>query len=315
MEPVAAQKGFSRYFPVSVRDRKWGWHVTTAGQMRMHPGQAYPPPGHPKGYNFDWTKGRVLDSHALVYISRGSGIFESRHSARQVIDAGQVMFLFPGVWHRYRPDRQTGWDEHWVGFDGVMARSWVKNKFFSSRAPVFKPGQEEKWLTLFTELLTVIKLNRPALQQVMAGFTAQMLGLLYSGQQAGLAGDDQALLIVQKAITRMQTELEKGLNAQALARELNVSYSSFRHLFQQHTGSSPHQYLLELRLVRARNLLTETSLSVKEISQQTGFEDEHYFCRFFKMKTGLTPGLWRSRSMGRPALKHISARKPPVRGE
>jgi transcriptional regulator GlxA family with amidase domain len=161
----------------------------------------------------------------------------------------------------------------------------------------FKPGQEEKWLALFTELKTVIKLNRPAVQQVMAGFAAQMLGVLYSGQQAGLAGDDQALLIVQRAITNMQVELERGLNAQALARELNVSYSTFRHTFLQHTGSSPHQYLLELRLVRARNLLRQTSQSVKEIAQQAGFDDEHYFCRFFKMKTGLTPGQWRSRSL------------------
>ena len=196
-------KSFSRYFPASVRDRKWGWHVTTAGEMRLLPGQPYPPSGHPKGYNFDWTKGRVLDAHALLYISRGRGSFESRQSARQPIEAGQVIFLFPGV--------------------------WVKNKFFSPRTPVFKPGQEEKWLTLFTELIAVIKLNRPALQQVMAGFTAQMLGLLYSGQQAGLAGDDQALLIVQRAIAKMQTELESGLNAQALARDLNVSYSSFRY--------------------------------------------------------------------------------------
>lgn len=286
---------FSRYFPVSVRDRKWGWYVTTVGEIRSLPGEAYPVAGHPKGYNFDWSKGRVLDCHALVYISRGRGSFESRQSARQPIEAGQVIFLFPGVWHRYRPDTKTGWDEHWVGFDGDVARRWVKNKFFSPRTPVFRPGQEEKWLTLFTELSAIIKLNRPALQQVMAGFTAQLLGLLYSGQQAGLAGNDQALLIVQRAMTKMQNELENGLNAQALARELNVSYSSFRHTFQQHTGSSPHQYLLELRVVRARQLLTQTTQSVKEIAKQSGFDDEHYFCRFFKMKTGLTPGQCRSR--------------------
>lgn len=173
----------------------------------------------------------------------------------------------------------------------------MKHKFFSARAPVFKPGQEEKWLTLFTELIAVIKLNRPALQQVMAGYTAQMLGLLYSGQQTGLAHDDRALLIVQKAIAKMQAELEGGLNAQSLAREMNVSYSTFRHTFQQHTGSSPHQYLLDLRLVRARNLLTQTELSVKEIAQRAGFEDEHYFCRYFKMKAGMPPGQWRLRSL------------------
>jgi len=295
----ASPRSFSRYFPVSVRDRKWGWHVTTVGESRTLPGENYPPAGHPKGYNFDWSKGRVLDCHALIYISRGRGLFESRPSARQVIETGQVLFLFPGVWHRYRPEPETGWDEHWVGFDGEVARRWVKNQFFSSREPVFQPGQEEKWLTLFTELISVIKLNRPALQQVMAGFTAQMLGLLYSGQQAGLAGDDKALLIVQKAIATMQTELESSLDAQALARELKVSYSSFRHTFQQHTGSSPHQYLLELRLVRARNLLTQTPQSVKEIAQHVGFDDEHYFCRFFKLKTGLTPGQWRARSLGK----------------
>ena len=294
MEP--SRRNFSRYFPVSARDRKWGWYVTTAGRAQILPGESYPPAGHPKEYNFDWAKGRVLYDHELVYVSHGSGIFESRHSAPQPIEAGQVIFLFPGVWHRYRPDEQTGWNEHWVGFDGDVARHWVKNKFFSPRAPVFKPGQEEKWLTLFTELIAVIKLNRPALQQVMAGFTAQMLGLLYSGQQAGLAGDDHSLLIVQKAIAKMQTELEVGFHPQAMARELNISYSSFRHTFQQHTGTSPHQYLLELRLVRARNLLTEARLSVKEIAQRTGFDDEHYFYRFFKLKTGLTPSQWRSRS-------------------
>jgi len=292
-----SHKSFSRYFPASMRDRKWGWHVTTVGNTRILPGETYPLAGHPKGYNFDWSKGRILDCHALVYISHGCGSFESRQSTRQPIEAGQVIFLFPGVWHRYRPDAETGWDEHWVGFDGDVARRWVKNKFFSPRSPLFKPGQEEKWLALFAELIAVIKLNRPALQQVMAGFTAQMLGLLYSGQQAGLTGDDQALLIVHRAIARMQTELESGLDAQALARELNVSYSSFRHTFQQHTGSSPHQYLLELRLVRARNLLTQTAQSVKEIAQQVGFEDEHYFCRYFKMKAGMTPGQWRSRSL------------------
>jgi AraC-like DNA-binding protein len=294
-----SERDFFRYFPVSVRDRKWGWHVTTVGEKQSLPGEAYPSAGHPKGYDFDWSKGRVLDCHALVYVSHGRGSFESRQSAQQPIEAGRVIFLFPGVWHRYRPDAETGWDEHWVGFDGDVARRWVKNKFFSPRAPVFNPGQEEKWLTLFTELVSVIKLNRPALQQVMAGFTAQMLGLLYSGQQAGLAGNDHTLVIVQKAIATMQTELESGLNAQELASELNVSYSSFRHTFQQHTGSSPHQYLLELRLARARNLLTQTTHSIKEIAQQAGFDDEHYFCRFFKMKTGSTPGQWRTRSLPR----------------
>jgi hypothetical protein len=87
-------KRFSQYFPVSVRDRKWGWHVTTVGETRSLPGENYPLAGHPKGYDFDWSKGRVLDCRALVCISHGCGLFESRQSDPQSIEAGQVIFYF-----------------------------------------------------------------------------------------------------------------------------------------------------------------------------------------------------------------------------
>src|ERR1017187_878126 len=89
----SSRKKFSRYFPVSMRDRKWGWHVTTVGEVRSLPGATYPEVGHPKGYNFVWSKGRVLDCHALVYISHGRGSFESRKSVKQPIEAGQGFFF------------------------------------------------------------------------------------------------------------------------------------------------------------------------------------------------------------------------------
>ena len=289
------QRNFHRYFPASVRDRKWGWYATTLGETRIAAGQAYPPTGHPKGYDFDWNRGRVLDCHALVYISRGRGTFESQSSAECLVEAGHVIFLFPGVWHRYRPDPATGWREHWLGFDGAVVRRWVQGGFFSPDAPVFKIVDEDKWLALFSELIAVAKVDRPALQQVMAGYIAQMVGLLYAGHQAGASGDERSLRMVREAISRMRADLGSGLDAPHLARELKFSYSLFRHLFRQHTGSSPHQYLLELRLARARNLLEQTACSVKEVAQQAGFEDEHYFCRFFKLKMGTTPGQWRVR--------------------
>jgi hypothetical protein len=51
----ASRKSFSRYFPVSGRDRKWGWHVTTVGETQTLPGDKHPAAGHPKGDHFDWS--------------------------------------------------------------------------------------------------------------------------------------------------------------------------------------------------------------------------------------------------------------------
>jgi AraC-like DNA-binding protein len=141
-----------------------------------------------------------------------------------------------------------------------------------------------------------IRVNRPALQQILAGATGNLMGLIYSAQQAQPAHDAQNTNAIESAIARIQSEFASDLKMKLLARELGVSYSWFRHTFTAHTGLSPHQYLLEFRIVHARGLLAETDLSVKEIAAQTGFKDEFYFSRLFRQKLHLTPSQWRNRS-------------------
>ena len=179
----AETTSFYRYFPISRRDKNWGLYITTAGEARIMPHTAYPPGGHPKGYAFDWQHGRVLDSFALVYISSGSGKFESKPNFSLSVDAGHAFLLFPGVWHRYAPDAETGWHEHWIGFDGDIARRWLQHRFISKKNPVAKINAEDTVLATFSRVMQSIRANRPALQQILAGATANLLGLFYSAQE------------------------------------------------------------------------------------------------------------------------------------
>lgn len=211
------------------------------------------------------------------------------------IEAGHAFLLFPGIWHRYTPNTETGWHEHWIGFDGDMPRRWLRHRFFSPNNPVVKIGAEDTVLATFSQIMQAIRANRPALQQILAGATDGLMGRFYSAQQAQSAVDVQNPNVIERAITRIQDNFHRDLNMKQLAQELNVSYSWFRHTFTAHTGLSPHQYLLELRLVRARTLLAETDLSIKEIALQTGFEDELYFSRLFRQKLNVTPSQWRNR--------------------
>jgi AraC-like DNA-binding protein len=288
--------GFYRYFPVSRRDRNWGLYITTAGEARIPPHTAYPPGGHPEGFAFDWQHGRVLRGFAFVYISSGRGRYESKPDFSVAIEPGHVFLLFPGTWHRYAPDPATGWHEHWIGFDGETAQDWLRHRFISPKNPVVKINAEDTVLATFSRLVQSIRANRPALQQILAGATANLLGLFYSAQQAQPGAEGPNADAVELAVARMHNDYASPLDLEHLAQHFGVSYSWFRSRFAAHTGLSPHQYLLELRLVRARDLLTETELSVKEIAVQTGFEDEHYFSRLFRLKLNLTPSQWRSRS-------------------
>jgi len=286
---------FHRYFPISGRDKKWGLYVTTAGESRVAPHTIYPLGGHPKGFAFDWQHGRILEGFALIYVSSGGGKFESKPNVSLSIKAGHAFLLFPKVWHRYAPDTETGWHEHWIGFDGEIARKWLRHRFISPKSPVIKINAEDTVLATFSRMMQSIRANRPAVQQILAGATNNLMGLFYSAQQAQPAADMQNANAIELAIARIQNEFERDLNMKLVAQELGVGYSWFRHTFAVHTGLSPHQYLLELRLVRARSLLVETQLSVKEIAMQTGFGDEFYFSRLFRQKLNLTPSQWRNR--------------------
>lgn len=292
----AETTSFYRYFPISERDKKWGLYATTAGEARIAPNAAYPPAGHPKGYAFDWQHGRMLDGFAIVYISSGQGQFESKPAFSTAIEPGHAFLLFPKVWHRYAPNQKTGWHEHWIGFDGKIARNWLKNGFVSTRNPVLKINAEDTVLATFSRTMQSIRTSQPALQQILAGVAGVLFSLFYSAQQTQSAVEAQNPNAVELAIARIQNEFARDLDMELLAQELGVSYGRFRGAFTAHTGLSPHQYLLELRVAHARNLLAETGSSVKEIAVQTGFNDEHYFSRLFRRKMNRTPSEWRSRN-------------------
>ena len=78
-----------------------------------------------------------------------------------------------------------------------------------------------------------------------------------------------------------------------LAALVNLSPSRFRHLFKQETGTTPAQYLKELRLRKAEKMLRTTFLSIKQILKQVGIASNAHFVRDFRRKYGTTPTAYR----------------------
>lgn len=99
--------------------------------------------------------------------------------------------------------------------------------------------------------------------------------------------------MVQRARELMLSPDTADLSLEDAARRLGTSYSNFRRIFREFTGVGPHQYRIHLKLSRARDLLQDSDLSIKEIASLCGFDDDQYFCRYFKKVTGKTPTSYR----------------------
>lgn len=290
---------YFKYLLPSPKDKDWGLYVTDAGRSHIPPRSVYPPSGHPRDYNFSVQKGRILQSCQLVYITKGSGIFNTEETGRQRIEEGDIFFIFPNVWHCYWPDKETGWSEHWVGFSGEYADRLCQKGLFSPQKPIFKTGDNDLFLQLFESIIDLVRNEPTGYQQQSAAFTFEILANLTALPSGNPSNTSHIQSVIRKAKSLFMERMNETPDMTIVSNSLGVSYSWFRWAFKHYTGFSPHQYLLELRIEKAKFLLRNSSESIKEISQDMGFESPYYFSRLFKSKTGVNPRQWRQK----PALQ------------
>ena len=94
----------------------------------------------------------------------------------------------------------------------------------------------------------------------------------------------------RRVLELIDAALDARLTVEMLSREVGLSAAHFARAFKETMGRAPHQYLLALRLERARRLLENTEASLSDIAQRAGFADQAHFTRLFKRAFGTTPG-------------------------
>lgn len=280
----------SKYMLANERDALWGLTVTTIGYEEIAPGDEYPTHGHADGYYFNLERGRELNEYQLLYVTEGRGIFHSTTVPTTQLREGDLFLLFPGEWHSYSPAPSTGWKCYWIGFKGRNMDDRVRAGFLAPTKPVYHIGFSDAIVRLYREAYDTAIRESAYVQQVLAGLVNHIIGVMYSLERNIELNRNQAHVdMVNRARLRIREHLESSLTIQQVAEDLGVSYSNFRKLFKEYTGISPATYQQDLRLQRAKELLSTTNMSVKEIAYRLNFESPDYFSAKFKAKTGRRP--------------------------
>ena len=280
----------SKYLLANEHDALWGLTISTVGYEEIAPGDSYPTKGHADGYYFNIEKGRILNEYQLLYNPEGEGVFRSAHCEETRIKAGDMFLLFPGEWHSYHPLSNTGWKSHWIGFKGKNMDDRVKAGFLTPEKPIYHVGYSFVLESLYKRAYEEAVREAAYSQQLMAGIVNHLIGMMYSLERnIELSKNQMQVDMISRARLRIREALESNLTIQQVAEDLGVSYSNFRKLFKEFTGLSPATYQQELRLMRAKELLSTTDLTVKEIAYRLNFESPDYFSAKFKAKMGCKP--------------------------
>ncbi len=283
-----------RYMTTHERENLWNLKVNTIGFESIPVHATYPTTGHPQGYSFNFERGRVLQEFQLVYITKGKGQFSTKNSQRSEVTEGSILVLFPNEWHTYRPDEATGWESYWVGFEGAFAENLLGGNQDFRANPVINLGYDEELVNLYKKILDVSSSERPGYQQLLSGIVVHLLAYLIYREKDKNWKDKEVLNKIDKARLIIREKIDSPLSPEELATSLNMSYTWFRRMFKQYTGLAPAQYIAQLKIQKAKEILSITNKTVKEIAMELGYESIDYFSTQFKKQTGQTPTQFRS---------------------
>jgi AraC-like DNA-binding protein len=99
--------------------------------------------------------------------------------------------------------------------------------------------------------------------------------------------------VMENAAAMIQSKLLSDLSLADVAKRSGLSYVQFIRRFKAYTGRTPSEYLNEMRIQRAKSLLSDSGSMIREIAEACGFSDEYYFSNFFKKQTGYSPSAFR----------------------
>lgn len=105
-----------------------------------------------------------------------------------------------------------------------------------------------------------------------------------------VSGDEEKESILSPAIKYLENNYASlEITNACLASQCNISEVYFRKLFMKTYGMTPKQFIIDMRINKAKQLLTDGALKIKAVSEECGFSNQYHFSRLFKQKTGMTP--------------------------
>ncbi len=215
-------------------------------------------------------------SYALSFCM--SGRITYTHQEQSVIsDREHAVFLPQGASYSLHCDRSG---------DFPVINFYCRNKLCDTVERVYI-GNPEPYIAEHKRMtkLSLFEENRALLMSIFYG----MLHRIRSTSKTDA--------VLKPAIQYIETCFtDRSIRNARLAWLCGVSEVYFRTLFPERSGITPRQYIIDVRINRARQLLCEGKLRMSEISEACGFTDPYHFYHMFKQKTGITPSEYKKRN-------------------
>ena len=245
-------------------------------------------------YRIDsFTERRFFQSYLLAYTYSGSGKLIYRDK-EYILSEGDGFFIHCYDYHLYKA-LEDSWDIAILHLGGPLL-SYCHEQFMQYQSPVFHEafsGKTQEYLEQLLALYSFPRQNRDwQVSTCIDSLLCHILNLQADAMNHSVLPETLVYLIKY-----MENHYDKPLTLDFLADFAGISKYYLSREFKKYTGFSPNDYLITLRINRAKSMLKNTTLPAAKIAHEVGIHDLNNFTNLFKKKTGMTPILFRNSNL------------------
>lgn len=211
----------------------------------------------------------------LHYVFSGKGIYTTGGKAYPV-SKGQIFIIHPHEIVSYAADEEDPWNYCWVGFESRIPMPEISENHLLTL-----PSAEHIFAALRAAETSVIEKEYYICAKVY-----ELLSLL---EQPKNTGHTLSYQNVMKAKAYIDANYVNPITVETLAGSLGINRSYLSTSFKKEIGKSPQQYLVDVRLAKAAELMTDQGYSASAAALSSGYADIFNFSKMFKRKYGLSP--------------------------
>lgn len=228
----------------------------------------------------------IRDSYIIHFVRNGSGTLQIEQNSYKV-NSGEFFLVPAGVPMRYYPDPQDPWRYFWFSLSDNAARHVAEKLNISVEHPVHMAVSPMEITQIFDELLNTYA---DVAQYYYLALSALMKILsIQSPKSTAVSAQRNTEQIINSVIQIIKLNYtDPEFSIEAVAKSLYISHSYMCKIFKERMNCTPIAYLIDLRLEAAAKKLLDRNVTVKELCNMVGFNDEPHFMKRFKLKYGMT---------------------------
>ena len=267
-------------------------------------------------YQYGWEKcepghsyGPAKRNHFLFhYVISGKGglLADDKTGATQSfqIQAGQGFMIFPDQITTYMADVDEPWEYVWLEFDGLRVKHSLEQAGFSKDHPVYNARSTALREQMQNEMLYISQHSEASPFHLIGHlylFLDYLTGSVFGAKKYG--GNQLRDYYIREVIAYIENNYQNDISVEDIADAIGLNRSYLSKIFRNGAGSTPQQFLMNYRMVKAAELLMLTKRPIHEIGAEVGYPNQMRFSRAFKTIYNLSPREWRNQNQIRPEQK------------